>query len=209
MDANVQSDPELVIIPISDIHRCSTFKTGDAQYQPLKTFLQQDSIDFKNNFIAQTYVVIDDNERTDKNKEPITFPYSIIGYITLTCSEIDIDYDFGECERAKRYTPYPAIKIARLAVDSRYRGQGIGSLLLEYALYLVKDAIMPKVGCRFLITDAKQNAISFYARYDMQLVDTEENKSSEHPIMFIDLYKTAHYSSGENKVSQSEAILAN
>lgn len=46
---------------------------------------------------------------------------------------------------------------------------------------------MTRVGCRFLITDAKKKAIPFYEKQEMQLLETDVNRAKENPIMFIDL----------------------
>jgi GNAT superfamily N-acetyltransferase len=187
MDRNIKQ-PDWAILPLNNLHNHKKFKSGDADFRALKTFLQKDALDFQNNAIANTYVVIDDNERLDKSIDIATFPHKVIGFITLICSALDIeDYEFEGCERAVRYSPYPSIKIARLAVDANARRKGIGSLLLDYAILVAKQDIMPKVGCRFLITDAKKAAIQFYESHDMQLVNTQSNKESEYPIMFIDL----------------------
>ena len=48
---------------------------------------------------------------------------------------------------------------------------------------------MPNVGCRFLIADAKTRAIDFYNRTGFTMLDTEKNKNSKHPVMFMDVHK--------------------
>ncbi|WP_275555034.1 GNAT family N-acetyltransferase [Mixta sp. Marseille-Q2659] len=187
MDNAVQ--PDLRIMPLNQFHNHKRFKSGDIQFQPLKTFLQQDALLFQDGCIAQTYVVIDDNERADKEANSESFAYKIKGYITLTCSQVNLkEYDLGDCARAERYEFLPAVKIARLAVDANSRGLKIGSMLFGFALSMSLDDVRPMVGCRFLITDAKRNAIGFYQKQGMELLDTEENQQAEHPIMFIDLF---------------------
>ncbi|WP_286872720.1 GNAT family N-acetyltransferase [Pantoea sp. UBA5035] len=181
--------PDLQILPLNQFHTHKRFSSGTEEFQPLKTFLQQDALLFQDGCIAQTYVVIDDNMRTDKSQAQESFAYKILGYITLTCSQVNLkEYDLGDCARAERYEFLPAVKIARLAVDSKIRGGGIGSMLFGFALLMALDDIRPMVGCRFLITDAKRGAIDFYHKQGMELLDTEENQAAEHPIMFIDLF---------------------
>jgi len=187
MDNAVQ--PDLRIMPLNQFHNHKRFKSGDKPSQPLKTFLQQDALLFQDGCIAQTYVVIDDNERADKEANSESFAFKIKGYITLTCSQVNLkEYDLGDCARAERYEFLPAVKIARLAVDANSRGLKIGSMLFGFALSMSLDDVRPMVGCRFLITDAKRNAIGFYQKQGMELLDTEENQQAEHPIMFIDLF---------------------
>ena len=87
------------------------------------------------------------------------------------------------------YPHYPAVKIARLAVNKELRGAGIGYQLTVLAIGIIKTQICPHVGCRFIVLDAKQNSIDFYKRQGFTLLDSEENKAREHPIMFLDMTK--------------------
>jgi ribosomal protein S18 acetylase RimI-like enzyme len=87
------------------------------------------------------------------------------------------------------YKQYPAVKIARLLVDARQRNLGIGESLVELALGTTKGNVCPFVGCRFVVVDSKEEAVSFYERRGFTLLDTPENKKRSEPIMFIDLYK--------------------
>ncbi|QPT13730.1 GNAT family N-acetyltransferase [Serratia rubidaea] len=187
MDTDLQ--PNIQIIPLTGFHNHRRFSGGSPEYQPLKTFLQNDALSFQDGYIAQTYVAVDDNERVDKASNVNTHPYKVLGYITLTCSQVALtEYPLEGCERAERYEYLPAVKIARLAVDSNNRRCGIGEMLFQHALLLSFDDIRPRIGCRFLITDAKRTAIDFYHKQGMVLLDTDENHTADHPIMFIDLH---------------------
>lgn len=181
--------PDLKILPLNQFHNYRRFSSGAQEFQPLKTFLQQDALLFQDGCIAQTYVVVDDNMRFNKDEPQENFPYKVLGYITLTCSQVNLkEYDLGNCVRAEIYEFLPAVKIARLAVDSKSRTGGIGSMLFEYALLMALDDIRPMIGCIFLITDAKRGAMDFYYKKGMDLLDTEENNNADNPIMFIDLF---------------------
>ncbi len=98
-------------------------------------------------------------------------------------------YDVEDCPQANRYDVLPAVKIARLAVDKNYREHGIGKMLMRFAVSLCVNVIIEQVGCRFLITDSKEDSITFYERCGFTMLDTESNRNSEHPIMFVDLKK--------------------
>jgi GNAT superfamily N-acetyltransferase len=175
---------DFYIEPISSQNDVKNFGMGSSVFLPLKSFLQNQALDFQNSLIAQTYVVV---AESDRNKDV----RKVVGYITLTCSEIDLQdyYDLADCPQANKYEVLPAIKIARLAVDKKYRHYGIGKMLVKFVVLLCLDVIVEQVGCRFLITDAKDDAISFYERCGFTLLDTEENKQCEHPVMFVDLKK--------------------
>ncbi len=160
------------------------FKSGSEEFAPLKTFLQKQAYDFHVANIARTYVAVRSGAKTGD-------PDIVIAFIALVCSEVDIrnGYSVEDCPYANRYESLPAIKIARLAVDQRYRGQGIGPTLVSMAIALAMDVVSPNVGCRFIVTDAKEGAINFYQREGFTLLDTEENRVAETPVMFIDLMK--------------------
>jgi hypothetical protein len=51
---------------------------------------------------------------------------TIIGFMTLTNSEIDLQngYELADCSHANNFEFLPAVKIAGLAVDNRYRSSG-------------------------------------------------------------------------------------
>lgn len=179
---------QLKIMPLNMLHKVKKFSGGKKEFQPLKSFLQQDALAFQKGFIGRTYVAVNDSIRKDKCIPSSQFPYTVLGYITLTCSEIDFDgYGLSDCRRAGRYQFLPAVKIARLAVDAKIRAAGIGSILFQQAIVIAADYILPYVGCRFLITEAKRESIDFYHRKGMRLLDTEENHRSTHPLMYMDL----------------------
>ncbi len=124
----LDSDYFLRKLEISDTVK--NFKVGSQSFLPLKTFLQKQAKQFQQSSIAQTYVAV-------------TGDKTIIGFVTLTCSEIDLQngYDLTDCSYANNYEFLPAVKIARLAVDNRYRSGGIGSTLISYSIALMRDKI--------------------------------------------------------------------
>lgn len=175
---------DYIIRPICAQDRTKPFKTGNQAFLPLKSFLINHALQFQQHMVAQTYVACGADGTPSEN--------TIFGYITFTCSEVDIrnGYDMDDCPAASRYDSMPAIKIARLAVDCRYGGQGIGRALVDLALAISLDLIAPAVGCRFLITDAKQESVEFYQKCGFTALDESQfGQPDAHPIMFIDLYR--------------------
>lgn len=65
--------------------------------------------------------------------------------------------------QAKIFPAFPAVKIGRLGVDVKYRGQKIGSQLMDFIKGWFSDHAN-KTGCRFITVDAYNNDIakSFY-----------------------------------------------
>ncbi len=186
MDESLQ--PDLQVLPLNSYQNLKKFSSGREEFQPLKRFLQRDALTFQDGCIAQTYVAVDDNHRKDKLFPKPYFPYSVLGYMTLTCSELSLKgYDLGACFRAHHYDFFPAIKIARLAVDATKRTAGVGTMLFDHALSIAIDDILPRIGCRFIIADVKRSAIDFYYKKGMALINTCDNYQAERPVMFLDL----------------------
>ena len=159
--------------------RLSGLSLGDETFTPLKIFLQKHAKAFQANSLARTYGAFDASKAR------------IIGYITLVCGQIvtgDGNHKLVD-DPAYRYDHYPAIKIARLAVDQNMRKNRLGRTLVDLALGIAKDTISPAVGCRFVVVDSKQNAVQFYQRCGFTLLDTDANRARSEPVMFIDLHK--------------------
>lgn len=89
------------------------------------------------------------------------------------------------------YSFFPAVKIARLGVDRRQQGQGLGKALVELAVGIAINHIMPQVGCRFVVVDAKRPAVVFYESVGFTLIDTKSNRDRSEPVMYLDLHKAS------------------
>ena len=66
-----------------------------------------------------------------------------------------------DCEPsdANKYSIYPCLLIARLAVDRRLHGRGLGTYLLLFAIEATLDG---PIRCRYLVVDPKEDAVKFY-----------------------------------------------
>ncbi len=159
----------------------SKLSLGKSEYTPLKTFLKKDAFDFHQYEIAKTYVLVDENSVRPR----------VWGYITLMNSEILLHEELRPQETAQtsKYEAFPAVKIARLAVDKELQGLGYGAKLLNWCISHIKLAIMPYVGCRFLVVDAKRDSVEFYQKSGFVLLDIDEQYTEEHPMMFFDLHQ--------------------
>jgi GNAT superfamily N-acetyltransferase len=170
---------DLDVRPIRTGDRLRGMSLGDAAFTPLKTFLQRDALEFERQSLARTYGAFTGD------------PQRIVGYVTLVCGEV-VTADGDGCLIADldyRYSQYPAVKIARLAVDQSVQGIGLGRELVNLALGTTVREICPAVGCRFVMVDAKKNAVKFYERCGFTLLDTPANREREAPVMFVDLSK--------------------
>jgi len=171
---------ELSLRPIEPGDVTTRFSLGSEEANPLKIFLKKEAKSYHQQSVGYTYVLVENKNR------PVVW-----AYVTLNCSQIELaGADRPEdCEGNYCYSDFPAVKIARLAVHKDIRNFGYGSTLIDIAVATAKDSIQPHVGCRFVVVDAKQSAINFYQNNGFKLLDTETNKKSKSPVLFMDLLK--------------------
>jgi len=90
----------------------------------------------------------------------------IAGFITLSSDSV-IATDVPEADR-KNLTSYPklpAILIGRMAVDHRYQGRGLSTVLMAHAFSLVRQS-WTVLGTVLVTVDALDEAlVPFYARF--------------------------------------------
>ena len=72
------------------------------------------------------------------------------------------------------------LRLARLAVDSRVRGRGLGEQLLRFTLGLALR-MADDYGCVGLVVDAKPGAEAFYERYGFRAIEGVEGQSEARP----------------------------
>jgi GNAT superfamily N-acetyltransferase len=88
---------------------------------------------------------------------------AIVGFATVTPSEIvTADMPPSAREKLPRY-PLPVLRLARLAVDERAQGRGVGSALL-HGLLVLAHCMAHELGCVGVVVDAKSDAVAFYER---------------------------------------------
>lgn len=86
----------------------------------------------------------------------------IVGFATVAASSIE-RADVPSVRLRKRLPryPLPVLRLARLGVDHRAQGAGIGRALLRHVLQL-SLLQRDRMGCVGVVTDAKPEAVGFY-----------------------------------------------
>jgi len=110
--------------------------------------------------IGVTYVAVDEDR--------------MLGFVTV--SPVSLDAQVLPTGRRMPPYPLPVLRVARLAVDERARGLGIGKALLRFALELA-ERMRDDFGCVGVQVDAKGTAVSFYERYGFETIATVEGAS--------------------------------
>ena len=88
----------------------------------------------------------------------------IAGFATVATSSLE-RAAIPSARQRKRLPSYPlpVLRLARLGVDTRAKGLGLGKALLRYVLVLALDQ-RDRLGCVGVVADAKVDAIPFYER---------------------------------------------
>lgn len=93
----------------------------------------------------------------------------VLGYYTLAASRIEFEH-WPEGWRFPPGMPIPTLLLGRLAVDVRFKGQGLGSFLVHHAFWR-SEQIGREVGAVALEVDAMdEDALGFYERYNFQVL---------------------------------------
>lgn len=116
--------------------------------------------------IGTTYVAVQGNR--------------IIGFVTVSSGEMVADRLSKALRRRLPSYPLPILRIARLAVDERYQGHGIGRLLLRAMLELALE-MRDRVGCIGVVVDAKPDAVAFYATLGFKTIELVSGTLGDRP----------------------------
>jgi ribosomal protein S18 acetylase RimI-like enzyme len=174
---------ELIVRPLRSDDNVKALSLGLEEHRPLKTFLKKHAWDYERCSVARTHVLVGSEDQAQGGR--------VWGYVTLTASEVATTKE-NKPQSTKQWPDkyaVPAIKLARMAIDKDLQKKGHGSSLLDFVVALVNDHVRTRVGCRLLVTDAKQSAVSFYSRHGFTMLDTPTNKERDNPVMFILLNK--------------------
>lgn len=86
----------------------------------------------------------------------------IAGFATVAASSMErASAPSARLRRRLPAYPLPVLRLARLGVDARTQGLGIGKALLRHVLALAVEQ-RDRLGCVGVVTDAKAEAVGFY-----------------------------------------------
>jgi predicted N-acetyltransferase YhbS len=96
----------------------------------------------------------------------------VVGYYTLAAASIE-HADAPSALRRNMPDPIPAVLLARLAVDHRYQGRGLGAFLLRDALLRTLN-VAENIGARAMLCHAVDDAaFQFYLRHGFRESPTQ------------------------------------
>lgn len=86
---------------------------------------------------------------------------------------------------SKQRTHYPAVKLGRLAVDTRFARMGLGEMILRNIKLVC--TYNSKIAARFITVDAVRNAVGFYEEKGRFRLFTEKDANDDTRLMYFDL----------------------
>lgn len=116
--------------------------------------------------VGVTYIAVEDD--------------AILGFVTVSPSEIEIDALPADRRRRLPRYPLPTLRLARLAIAQSAQGRGIGQALLRFALTLARR-MADEIGCVGVVVDAKPEAQTFYLRYGFESISAIEGVLLDRP----------------------------
>jgi GNAT superfamily N-acetyltransferase len=161
----------MVIRRLEEQDEVDGFDCGDGA---LNNYLKRHAwINQQKVWIGVSYVAVDESA-----------PRAVLGYFTLAMASLRRE-EFPQ-KYIRGLPPYdlPLILLARLAVDQRFAGRGVGHALISEAFRISLRAA-DEVGCRCIVTDAYRDRTGWYAKYGFVPIGSAEKGNS--PKMFLDI----------------------
>lgn len=129
-------------------HDLSNFSCG---VKDLDEFLKEDALDQQEKNLNVTYLAMRKNE--------------IIGFISISADNIRCK-DLNKHVKSI-YPNYPAVKIGRFGVSEEYKGQGLGSDMLNTMQKIILK-ISEKLGISYITLDSYCTARKFYLKHSFK-----------------------------------------
>lgn len=151
----------------------STFRSGNEDLD--RFFRRYAAINQLVHHIGVTYVAVERDR--------------ILGFATLAPATLQgEDFPSTRAKKLPQY-PLPALRLARLAVETEFQGKGIGTALLRYAFSVALE-MSARLGCVGILVDAKPTAVAYYAEFGFERKAAAMGQGGERPeplLMFLPL----------------------
>ncbi|MCG8431859.1 MAG: GNAT family N-acetyltransferase [Candidatus Omnitrophica bacterium] len=137
-------------------HCVEDFDCGNAE---LNNYIRRFALINNRHRAARTFVTVGDKH--------------LAGYYTLTIGSVSKEETPRRISKGQAKYPVPVIILARLAVDRRFQGRGVGQSLLKDALLRIAAAA-DEIGGRAVLVHAKNDAArAFYMKFGFEPSPTD------------------------------------
>ena len=122
------------------------FDCGDSD---LNDFIKNDALGYQLKYLANTTCIF--------------FYNKPIGFYSLAADALNLESS-GKDSVGNNLRTYPAIKLARMALDKTHQGAGLGTLITEIIKGFAVDLNQKGIAIRFITVDAYLQKVGFYAK---------------------------------------------
>jgi GNAT superfamily N-acetyltransferase len=158
----------------SDADALASFTCGD---DDLDDFLRTEALRIQELNVVRTFLGVYEGE--------------VVGFASILTDAVVLETKErkGLALAFRDHPVVPALKIARLGVDSKAREKyrGLGEALVSFAVAKVL-AVGVHVGCRLLTVDAYPQSVEFYERPGFVRNRAKEYRDKDHPSMRFDAF---------------------
>lgn len=145
------------------------FDCGDSD---LNDFIKNDAIKYQLKYLANTTCVFFDSK--------------LVGFYSLAADALNLESQDKE-SIGKNLRTYPAIKLARMALDKTHQGGGLGTLIVEIIKGFAVDLNQKGIAIRFITVDAYPQKEGFYTKSGF--IANHKAKKSHTVSMRYDIFK--------------------
>ncbi len=163
---------DIKVVRLAKFYDVSDF---DCEDEDLNDFLKNDSLGHQNAKMVNTLLLI----RQDQ----------VVGFFSLCADAIKLgDDEKVQCDINKPLQEFPSIKIARLAVDKNFENKGLGRIIIQLAIGLIRQRIGNILAARFITVDSYKEKIKFYEHFGFVINEHSKYKKKDHYVsMRLDL----------------------
>ena len=111
---------------------------------------------------------------------------NIAGFVAVSAGEITPTKLSSVTRSRLPEYPLPILRIARLAVDKRFQGLGLGKKLLRASFELALD-MKSRYGCVGVVVDAKPESVLFYQEFGFLLLESDELNNTQFQSLFLSI----------------------
>lgn len=141
----------IIIRRLEQQDEAGNFDCGDG---PLNHYLKRHAwANQEKSSIGVSYVAVEEGA-----------PTVVLGYFTLAMASVPRQAFPQKHVRGLPGYDVRLILLARLAVDRRFAGRGLGHALIAEA-FRIALRVANEVGCRYIVTDAYRDRTGWYAQY--------------------------------------------
>ena len=172
---------QISLILLNENHTIKPFNCGD---NDLNEFLFEKAKLYTKELLASTFIL--------ENSNQTVADYSIFNDSLKVEEE-----DFISKSALKRFLKvlvsqpkrhlksFPALKIGRLGIDEKFKGIGLGRLIVNNLISETLE-LNQRQGCKLITVDAYRESLVFYERLNFEYL-TENDKEDETRQMYFDL----------------------